>query len=127
MSSAAHDSRFTAVGPAPHSDPVPAGGWPSGGGSFGPEDPYIGPIYPNFLGADEIVEIAEDDLDHHKLDHEIEEIAGEGCMNVNKLLYAVDRDEVPERLETFSKAERDYICAELKSIMEVYDGGDCSL
>jgi len=73
------------------------------------------------------VEIAENDLNHQKLDHEIEEIAGEGCMNVNKLLYAVDRDEVPERLKTFSKAERDYIYTELKSIMDVYDGGVCSL
>jgi hypothetical protein len=73
------------------------------------------------------VEYAVDDLDHHKLDHEIEEIAGEGCMNVNKLLYAVDRDEIPERLKNFSRAERDYIYAELKSIMDVYDGGVCSL
>lgn len=73
------------------------------------------------------IEVAPDDLDHNRLDHAIEEIAGEGCMYVNKLLYAIDRDEVPERLETFSKAERDYIYAELKSIMDVYDSGVCGL
>lgn len=65
--------------------------------------------------------------DQVKLDAVIEEIAGEGCMQVNKLLYALEKDEQPERLQTYSAAERDYIYRELKSVMDVYEGGVCSI
>ncbi|MEZ5536840.1 MAG: hypothetical protein R3F02_14605 [Thiolinea sp.] len=67
------------------------------------------------------------DLDLVKLDSVIEEIAGLGCMQVNKLLYAVEKDEVPELLAAYSKPEQEYIYRELKSVMDVYEGGVCSI
>lgn len=66
-------------------------------------------------------------LDVRKLDEVIERIAGEGCMKVNKLLYAMQKDDVPEQVESYNDAERDYIFRELKSVMDVYEGGVCSI
>jgi hypothetical protein len=68
-----------------------------------------------------------DDLDYARLDLAIEQFAAEGCMKVNKLLYAVDNDEIPQKLEPFSEAELDYIYKELKSVMDVYEGSICSI
>jgi hypothetical protein len=61
------------------------------------------------------------DLDQQKLEAQIEELAGEGCIAVNKLLYALDRNEVPENLAGLSPPEREYIYKELKSVMDIYE------
>ncbi|MEZ5477643.1 MAG: hypothetical protein R3E95_09210 [Thiolinea sp.] len=61
------------------------------------------------------------------LDEVIEQLAGEGCMKVNKLLYAMEKEEMPEAVAAYTATERDYIYRELKSVMDVYDGGVCSL
>lgn len=71
--------------------------------------------------------VPSDDLDYVKLDLAIEQFAAEGCMKVNKLLYAVERGEISEKLKPFSEAERSYIFKELKSVMDVYEGGVCSI
>nr|CAA6807890.1 MAG: Unknown protein [uncultured Thiotrichaceae bacterium] len=65
--------------------------------------------------------------DYSELDLVIEEIAGKGCMQVSKLLYAMEKDEQPERVAEYSQADRDYIYRELKSVMDVYEGGVCSI
>ncbi len=57
----------------------------------------------------------------------MEEIASTGCIQVNKLLYAIEKDDVPEPLAGFNHDERDYIYRELKSVMDVYEGGVCGL
>ncbi|MDH3762282.1 MAG: hypothetical protein OEU50_14970 [Gammaproteobacteria bacterium] len=64
---------------------------------------------------------APSDLDQQKLEAQIEELAGEGCIAVNKLLYALDRNEVPEKLAGLSPPEREYIYNELKSVMDIYE------
>ncbi len=61
------------------------------------------------------------DLDQQKLEAQIEELSGEGCIAVNKLLYALDRNEVPENLAGLSPPEREYIYNELKSVMDIYE------
>ena len=61
------------------------------------------------------------DLDQEKLEAQIEELAGEGCIAVNKLLYALERDEVPEQLAALSAPEREFIYQELKSVMDIYE------
>jgi len=71
--------------------------------------------------------ITADKLDHPKLYVVIEKIAAEGCIKVNKLLYKVEKEEVPERLQDYSQHERDYIYQELKEIMDVYEGQACNL
>ncbi|EIJ35433.1 PDC sensor domain-containing protein [Thiothrix nivea] len=68
-----------------------------------------------------------EDLDYTKLDDKVEELAARGCVQVNKLLYMLEKDEIPECLQTYSKGERDYVYHELKSVMDVYEGGVCSL
>ena len=65
---------------------------------------------------------APSDLDQQKLEAQIEELAGEGCIAVNKLLYALERDEVPEKLAGLSPPEREYVYNELKSVMDIYEG-----
>lgn len=70
---------------------------------------------------------APEELDYKKLDAVVETIAGEGCMKVNKLLYAVEQEKLPEQLAGFTAAERDYIYSELKSVMDVYEGGVCNI
>lgn len=62
------------------------------------------------------------DLDEQKLEAQVEELAGEGCIAVNKLLYALERNEVPENLAGLSRPEREYIYNELKSVMDIYEG-----
>ena len=61
------------------------------------------------------------DLDEQKLEAHIENLAGEGCIAVNKLLYALERNEVPETLVGLSHPEQDYIYNELKSVMDIYE------
>ncbi len=61
-------------------------------------------------------------VDYPKLDAIIEDIAGEGCMRVSKLLYAVEKGEVLGQLAAYSQTEHDYIYRELKSVMDVYEG-----
>lgn len=57
----------------------------------------------------------------------MDELAKYGCMKVNQLLGQLERDEVPEVLKAYSAPERDYIYQELKSVMEVYEGGVCGI
>lgn len=71
--------------------------------------------------------VTANDLDHPKLDSIVEKIAAEGCIKVNKLLYSLEKENVPTKLRDYSKPERDYIYQELKSIMDVYEGQACNL
>ena len=66
-------------------------------------------------------------VDYIMLDAIVEEIAGEGCMQVNKLIYAMQKEEIPEQVATYSHPERDYIYRELKSVMDVYESRVCSV
>ncbi len=66
-------------------------------------------------------------LDHAKLDALVETVAKRGCIQVNKLLYAVENGEVPPDLQALSDAERQHVYHELKSIMDVYEGGVCGI
>ncbi|HRJ54457.1 MAG TPA: hypothetical protein PLE99_16975 [Candidatus Thiothrix moscowensis] len=66
-------------------------------------------------------------LDKPRLDAEVDTIASSGCIQVNKLLYALENGEVPERLAAFNANERDYIYHELKTVMDVYEGGVCGI
>ncbi|MBO0614214.1 hypothetical protein [Thiothrix fructosivorans] len=66
-------------------------------------------------------------LDTHRLDAEVDVLASLGCIQVNKLLYALEKGDVPERVAAFSVDERDYIYRELKAVMDVYEGGVCGL
>lgn len=66
-------------------------------------------------------------LDTHRLDAEVDVLASLGCIQVNKLLYAMENGDVPERVVAFSVDERDYIYQELKAVMDVYEGGVCGL
>ena len=70
-----------------------------------------------------VVPAACDNLDRKRLEKTIEDLAGEGCIQVNKLLYAMEQDLVPEKLNGFSEHERDFIYNELKSVMDVYETG----
>ncbi|MBK8455267.1 MAG: PDC sensor domain-containing protein [Thiofilum sp.] len=67
------------------------------------------------------------DIDYAALDKVVDELAKYGCMKVNQLLGQLERDEVPEVLKAYSAPERDYIYQELKSVMEVYEGGVCGI
>jgi hypothetical protein len=82
-----------------------------------------------WFGGDEFPKtvLPADDLDYVKLDLAIEQFAAEGCMKVKKLLYAFDNGEISEKLKPFSEVERGYIYKELKSVMDVYEGGVCSI
>jgi len=62
------------------------------------------------------------DLDQPKLEAVIEDLAGEGCIAVNKLLYALERNEVPKELAELSPPEREFVYEELKSVMDIYEG-----
>ena len=81
---------------------------------------FGGAAFPQAVVTDEVVS-------EEKLEPVIENLAGDGCIQVNKLLYAMENDEVPAKVASYSKAERDYIYKELKAIMDVYDGGVCGI
>jgi len=66
-------------------------------------------------------------IDQYKLDLLIEDIASQGCIQVNKLLYAMEKENPIDSLQALSMAEREYIYNELKSVMEIYEGEMCSL
>ncbi len=82
-----------------------------------------------WFGADSFPQtvVVAEELDHSKLDIMVEEIAGGGCIKVNKLLYSIEKEEIPESLQGYSKEESNYIYQELKSIMDVYEGGVCGI
>ncbi len=71
--------------------------------------------------------VAATPLDPARLDEVVEALAKEGCIQVNKLLYALEQEEIPASLRAYTLAERDYIYRELKSVMNVYEGGVCGL
>lgn len=77
-------------------------------------------------GFPQAVQLAEP-LDKAKLDAVVEQLACQGCIQVNKLLYSLANGEVPTNLTDYSPAERDYIYNELKSVMDVYEGGVCGV
>jgi hypothetical protein len=66
-------------------------------------------------------------LDYAKLDALVEDIAKRGCIQVNKLLYAVENGEIPPSLHELSETERQHVYHDLKSIMDVYEGGVCGI
>lgn len=68
-----------------------------------------------------------EDLDYNKLELVIETIASKGCIAVNKLLFTLKKQQIPQQLSTYSLAERNFIYHELKFVMAVYDGGVCHL
>jgi hypothetical protein len=82
-----------------------------------------------WFGADEFPQavVPAEPVDRQRLDDEVEDIASSGCIQVNKLLYAIEKGETPERLHAFTPDERDYLYRELKSVMNVYEGGVCGL
>lgn len=67
------------------------------------------------------------ELDTDKLDQIIEELAAQGCMEVNKRLYSLENDQSIESHPSLSLPERDYIYKELKSVMDIYEGEVCSI
>ncbi|MGB0721956.1 MAG: PDC sensor domain-containing protein [Gammaproteobacteria bacterium] len=67
------------------------------------------------------------ELDFARLEEVIEEIAGAGCIQVNKFLYAVENGEIPAPVRAFDEEARMFIYNELKGVMDVYEGGVCSL
>lgn len=73
------------------------------------------------------VACAVESLDKPRLDAAVDALASLGCIQVNKLLYALENGDVPERVDAFSADERDYIYHELKAVMDVYEGGVCGL
>ncbi len=85
----------------------------------------------NSENSPQTVAIPDEDLDLVTLDAVVEDIAGEGCIKVNKFLYAVEKETLPEllpeQIASYSAAERDYIYSELKSTMDVYEGGVCEI
>lgn len=66
-------------------------------------------------------------IDTIKLDQATDALATQGCMAVNLLLASLENDEIPSTLQTYTKAERDYIYQELKTVMNVYENGVCGL
>ena len=74
-----------------------------------------------WFGGETISEVSEEALDFNKLDILIEEIAGSGCIKVNKLLYSLEQNKSPVQLNEYDSAERQYIYRELKTIMDVYE------
>lgn len=66
-------------------------------------------------------------LDKPRLDAAVDALASLGCIQVNKLLYALEKGDVPERVAAFSADEREYLYQELKAVMDVYEGGVCGL
>ncbi len=82
-----------------------------------------------WFGAGEFPQavVAAEPVDAERLNEVVEEIASTGCIQVNKLLYAIEQDEIPESLSAFSRDERNYLYRELKSVMDVYEGGVCGL
>jgi hypothetical protein len=66
-------------------------------------------------------------LDTQRLDAEVDALASMGCIQVNKLLYALEKGDVPQRVAAFNHEERDYLYRELKAVMDVYEGGVCGL
>lgn len=82
-----------------------------------------------WFGGDEFPQAVKPalDLDTARLEAIVEEIAGTGCIRVNKFLYAVENGDIPEITRDYSKEEREFIYTELKSVMDVYEGGVCSL
>ena len=94
-------------------------------------DEFLSKGLPFWFG--DTVQVAEacvaEPLDYAKLDALIDELAGGGCIQVNKLLYAIEQqpENVPERLQAFNPAERAYIYQELKAVMDVYEGGICGI
>lgn len=66
-------------------------------------------------------------LDKARLDAMVDTIASTGCIQVNKLLYALENGETPERVAALTQEETDYVYRELKSVMDVYEGGVCGL
>lgn len=66
-------------------------------------------------------------IDTSKLDQAIDTLATQGCMAVNLLLASLENDEITHSLQIYTKTERDYIYQELKTVMNVYENGICSL
>lgn len=66
-------------------------------------------------------------LDYEKLDAIVETIAETGCIQVNKLIYAMEKDQEAEALAGLDAEEQAYVFRELKSVMDVYDGGVCNI
>lgn len=72
-------------------------------------------------------EAKDEELNMTNLDEVIEDIAQRGCLEVNRIISLLDSGSSPEPLDQLEAKERDYIHAELKSVMAVYDGDVCSI
>lgn len=60
-------------------------------------------------------------------DRLIEEVCGQGCIQVNQTINQLEKGQCPEQLEQLSKLERETVLKELKSVMDIYEGGVCSI
>ena len=60
-------------------------------------------------------------------DRLIEEVCGQGCIQVNQTINQLEKGLCPEQLEQLSKLECETVLKELKSVMDIYDGGICSI
>lgn len=57
----------------------------------------------------------------------IEKVCGQGCIQVNQTINQLEKGQCPKQLEQLSSLERETVLKELKSVMDVYDGGICSI
>ena len=57
----------------------------------------------------------------------IEEVCGQGCIQVNQTILQLEKGQCPEQLEQLSPLERETVLKELKSVMDVYGGNVCSI
>lgn len=57
----------------------------------------------------------------------IEDVCGQGCIQVNQTIIQLEEGQCPPQLQQLSLPERETVLKELKSVMDVYDGGVCSI
>ena len=57
----------------------------------------------------------------------IEEVCGQGCIQVNQTISQLEKGQCPEQLEKLNSLERETVLKELKSVMDVYGGDICSI
>ena len=57
----------------------------------------------------------------------IEKVCGQGCIQVNQTITQLENGQCPKQLKNLSPIERDTVLKELKSVMDVYGGGICSI
>jgi len=59
------------------------------------------------------------------LDNIIEDIAQQGCLEVNQIIHQLDAGNTPASMSKLQTEEQQYIHNELKFVMAIYEGGGC--